>query len=121
MAGFERPLDLAQQLIAVYGSPQFLGTITTAGASAVDNSNTAVPFTIVPGAVLLLQPDADVYLKAQTAAATAVTTTNGVLVASKEKFTIMLTGAVNNALPEKWISILRVGGSDLSVKVWQLA
>jgi hypothetical protein len=111
MAGYNRPLDQEQQLPALNGSPQFLGVVVA--TTTKNNADTAVPFTIPTGAVLLLQPDTACYLKAATASTGTVTTANGVLLAANEKFTVML------ATDEAWVACLAVSGTT-NLKVWQL-
>ena len=105
---FSRPLGLAQSSMAQYGSPRFLGVI--ASTTATNNSTTAVPFVIPPGAVLLLIPDADVQWLGQTTAAAATTTTNGVpLIQDTERIVFL-------AEDEAYVSC--VGAANTSV--WQL-
>lgn len=103
-----------QLLAAAPGAPSFLGVIIA--TSAKDNSNTAVPFVIPAGCLIMLQSDADYYYLPQAVAATAVTTANGVLVdVSVETWPqrVFLSGS------QAYISCLSVSGTA-NVKVWSL-
>lgn len=111
MAGYNRPLDGPSQLEALNGSPQFLGVIVA--TTTKNNADTAVPFTIPGGAVILIQSDTACYVRAATAATGTVTTANGVLIAANEKFTVCLHPE------ESWVAALAVAGTS-NVKVFQL-
>lgn len=106
--GFTRPLGLAQSSMAVYGSPRFLGTIVS--TTTKNNSDTAVPFTIPAGSVLLLQPTAEVQILPGTTAAATATTGNGLTILADERFTFIL------AEDEAYVAC--VGAA--STLVWQL-
>ena len=63
-------------------SNKYLGTLTSTGTS-VNNSTTAVPFTIPKGASLVFQPDGVGYLLADS---TSVTSSNGVKLSADDRF-----------------------------------
>lgn len=94
--------------MAVDGSPRFLGTIVS--TTTKNNADTAVPFTIPAGSVLLLQPTAAVQFLAGTTAAATATTGNGVGLATGEKYKLIL------AEDEAYVAC--VGAA--STLVWQL-
>lgn len=111
MAGYNRPLDLPTQLLALNGSPNLVGTIVA--TTTKNNSDTATPFTIKPGAAVMLQSDTAVYVRAGEAATLTVTTANGFLLAANEKFTLLLHP------DETYLACLAVAGTS-NVKVFQL-
>jgi hypothetical protein len=111
MPGYSRPLDLAQQLVALNGSPQYLGTI--AANATVNNSDTAAPFDIPAGAVIQIQADAGCCFRAGTSDTITVTTGNGVELVADERHTFIL------ASDEAYLAVIGTGGAA-NVKVWQL-
>lgn len=76
-------------MAAAMGSPTLLGTIVVSGASK-DNSDTAAPFAIPYGAMLLLQGDADFTFMTNSVAATAVTAGTGILVLDNATWPVLL-------------------------------
>lgn len=50
--------NAAETVSKINGSPQYLGTITAASATVVNNKTTATPFAIPPGSVILTAWDA---------------------------------------------------------------
>ncbi len=94
--------------MAQYGSPQYLGTITS--TTTKNNSDTSSPFPIPLGAVLLIQCSAACHVLPGITTAAAVTTSNGIEMIAKEKFTLIL------AADEAYLAV--VGSAD--TKVWQL-
>jgi hypothetical protein len=104
--------NVAQIELAKMGSPQYLGTITS-GAGAKNNSDTAVPFTIPQGALLMLQADAAVFVQPVTTAAGAATVAQGVKLAADEKFLLWLGSS------EAYVSAIALAGNP-NIKVWHL-
>lgn len=102
--------ELAERTV---GSPKYLGTITTTDTAAKNNANTAVPFTLTSGSLLLLQPDTDCALAAAEASGTAVTAATGVTVYAGERYPLTLHPK------ETFLSVIRLG-ANVNVKVFEL-
>lgn len=85
----QRALGLNQLMRALNGDLRHLGVIQSTGTSAT-NSSTGTPFTVTPGWVLVVQPDAAGHLLC-VAAGGAVTTTTGLKLAADEKFYVQVT------------------------------
>jgi len=97
------------------GTPLLLGTITA--TTAKDNADTAVVFNDaspgLAGKLIMLQTDSACYVKCSTAAASAATSANGILLAAYERVVIWLGESYG------WVSVLPVSGTSV-VKVWEL-
>lgn len=92
------------------GSPRYLGTIVS--TTAKNNSDTAVPFVILAGSLVLLEASADVQYAGQETSTAATTTTTGVkiTVALNPHAVLFLTG------DQAYVSC--VGAA--STKVWAI-
>ena len=97
------------------GTPVLLGTITA--TTAKDNADTAVVFNDaspgLAGKLVMLQCDSACYIKCSTAAASAATAANGILLSAYERVVIWLGESYG------WVSVLPVSGTSV-VKVWEL-
>jgi hypothetical protein len=100
----------AHVLNTLNGRPTYLGTITA--TTVKTNADTAVPFTLNPGTVLLIQADAEGYFSVGSAAT--LTASNGVLLQAKEKFLLILAG------DDRTLQALPVSGT-LNLSVHQLS
>jgi hypothetical protein len=105
----DRYLDQEGVIKALNGSPTYLGTVTSTGASAT-NASTATPFTLTRGSLLLLQADATVYV----VSGASVSSSNGVKVAADEKFYLLLTSE------QTTLAVISASGTA-NVKVFRLA
>lgn len=109
-----RLLNTPQILAGLNGSPQYRGTIATAGATAVNNSTTAAPFTLISGRIYLIQMSGGAgYFNSYVLAASATTTANGVKLLTDERVTFTSTP------DETFISVIR-DTTDVTLKVWEL-
>ena len=77
---FTRPLDVAQQMQALNGTPVYLGTIAATTTSSTN------AFTIPSGSVLMISPDAAVQILPVLTSTSTVTTATGFPLAANEKF-----------------------------------
>lgn len=80
----DRLLSQNQLMMALNGSPEYLGTITSTSSSSTNN------FAIPAGSILMLQPDADVTLIGVSGASGTVSATNGVDVGAGQRFYMTL-------------------------------
>ncbi len=76
-----RPNDINKLTQALYGSPTYLGRITSAG-TAKDNTTTVAPFAIPKGSVIMMVGSAAFDMKPGLVSSGAVTAVTGVPVAS---------------------------------------
>jgi len=74
---------------ALSGTPTLLGAIVS--TTTINNGDTAVPFTIPPGALILIQPSAAVHIYPVSSVTGTATTANGVKLVTDEKFIIRMT------------------------------
>ena len=111
-----RHLSQRQFGVALNGSPTYLGSIVTTSAAAKNNADTAVPFNAgtLAGKVLLIQVSSACYFLCKDTAAGAVTAATGVKLAADERVIVTPTK------DEGWLSIIRDGATDATVKVWEL-
>ncbi len=103
-----RQLDQDQLMRALNGSPRYLGVI--ASTTVKTNADTAVPFTIKPGSLLLLVPSAAVNVLPGFSPAITVTTANGIPLTASEKFYMLL---------KKDVSTIQVVGTA-NTSVWEM-
>ncbi len=103
-----RKLSQNQLMRALNGSPRYLGEIIS--TTVKTNADTAVPFTIKAGSLLLLIPSAAVQVLPGFLPAVTCTTTNGITLAASEKFYLLLRSD---------ITTLQAVGSA-TTKVWEL-
>lgn len=83
---FSRPLDIAEQMQAFNGSPQFAVTVAATTTPSINR-----PALVTAGCVVLLQPDAACYVLAgKVGAAVSITSANGLLLAAGEKYVLCL-------------------------------
>lgn len=95
------------------GTPSLLGAIVAAGAvTAVDNADTAVPFTLPQGATLLVQATAALYIKFGTDASVAASNADYKIGADESK-------AFSLANDITHISVVGVSGAA-TLKVFRL-
>jgi hypothetical protein len=73
------------------GTPTLLGAIVS--TTTKTNGDTAVPFDIPAGALLLIQPSAAVHVYPVSAADGAATTSNGIKLVADEKFLLRMKDA----------------------------
>jgi len=108
---YSRELGTTKLVASLNGAPKYLGTI--ASTTVKTNADTAVPFTIPDGQVLLLQADAACHFlptNSPQQAQPTVTSSNGLKLAADEKYVLVLvTGCTG----------IQVVGSA-NVKVWAL-
>lgn len=106
---------------------KWIGTITSVGGAAKDNSTTAVAFTIPTSAKLTLQPDVDCYVKFhETASEAAVTSANGLRIPANVAWTTSapsrgsgIPATISN-VPSARLSVLPVTASpDVNLKVFE--
>jgi hypothetical protein len=127
--------NAAETVSKINGSPQYLGTITAASATVVNNKTTATPFAIPPGSVVLTQWDSNGWMlpavsqasvpsKAGLVAATAVTDAVGNLTLSTSG-----TNGLSRSAADEWEytscpdeDLLQVvgNGGTVNVKVFAL-
>lgn len=110
-----RTANLRQFMGALNGTPEKLGNLTTAGATAVDQTSTAVPFTVDVGELLMVQGDQDFYVLpvATAGAVTGGATGTGVLVRAGDLFYLQMEDS------KPLLSVIR-SSADVNVKVWRL-
>jgi len=108
----DRKLDQSGIIMVLNGSPSFLGTIASAGASTT-NASTATPFTITKGSCLLLQGDAAFHFKAGDSSSVSAATASTVKLTADEKFILVLEA------DQTHLAIIPSSGSA-NVKVFQL-
>ena len=96
-------LSLEQFTKALYGDGTYAGVIV-ATATAKNNSDTAAPFTLAEGALILLQPDAACYVEGQSAAAGTAATTD-TLLAANERYVLLLKPG------QAYVSVKAVSGT----------
>lgn len=72
-------------MLALNGSPSYLGTITSTAASSVN------AFAIPAGSILCIQPDAEVTIVPVASASGVVTAGTGIKLAANERFYCTLT------------------------------
>jgi hypothetical protein len=96
-------LPTDQFLKAIYRDGTYAGVIV-ATTTAKNNSDTAVPFTLAPGALLQIQPDAACYIEAQSLAAGTAATTD-TLVSANERVILQLDST------QAYVSVKAVSGT----------
>lgn len=110
-----RTANLKQLMAALNGTPESLGVLTTTGAGAIDNTTTAVAFTVDAGELLMVQGDQDFYILpvATGGAVTGGATGTGVKVLQDEKFVLSMEASA------PLLSVIR-SSNNVNVKVWKL-
>lgn len=117
-----RNLNVHQIMEQLNGSPQYLGTIQSAGTNVISNLSSAIR----AGDRLLVQPDAAGYVLAADAAASPSTTnssTTGLKLLADEKCYLTLAGASTpgkaNNTAEAYLQWISASGTT-NLKVWRL-
>lgn len=97
-----------QVLAASVGAPTHVGQIIA--TTTTNNADTAVPFSISSGAVILCQASAACHIRPVTSSAGTVTTANGIKLGTDEKVTI--------SMGSQYTHLAVVGAA--TVVVWEL-
>lgn len=109
-----RYLSSKDQVAILNGSPSLADGGTITATTTKNNSDTAVPFTMLANRAYLLQPDLAVYVKSGTTSGTTVTAANGLLIEAFEKYVITLLDT------ETFLAALSVSGASANLKVMLL-
>lgn len=100
-----------QLLAAFSGSRRYLGTIAATSGAAKTQLDTAVPFTLTPGSIIMIQPTAACYAIWRATGGAAVTAAQGEYVDANERQFIRWQEGI--------LSVLGASG-NVDLKVFEL-
>lgn len=125
MANGRTSRSVDESIVRMSGRPNYLGTIDFTGTSKTNHQATT-PFnntgTALMGKILLLQPDADVYILPVLSNSAAVTSSIGVKLSAGERV-ILTFGDLSSSLVageyHGWLAALQVSAGG-NLKIWEL-